>query len=230
MSEQLAEPLRLASGGHIVRSTPVAIAPGQSTFCPSAPPSALSPTLRRTGSSGASADLLLNVEIIVYSDVSGSFTLGSTPELLNAGVVKIHIIATKNTRDNRLAVSLNASGFLSDGSLVLLPSSDPAGLLLLDSAASSWSPTATVISAVVAGLVAVSCAVFVYLRWQQRHRQCMSAHAEMAVQYTSMALEPGGCSCVPQADSMSSTTAVLELARPFYATVGMHFPGHVYAT
>jgi len=229
INTELAEPLRLASGGHIVRSNAVAIAPAETISCLSAPQLTLPRTLRRTGSSAENADVLLQVEIILYSDASGSFTLLSTPELHNAGVVKINIISTQRTRDSALAVTLDARGFLSDGSLLLLPYTHLAELPLLHPVVTSWSSTATVISAVVAGLVAVSCAVFAYLLWQKHRHQSMSAHAEMAVQYTSMALAPGGCSCVPHVDSTSYRMAGLEMDHPLYASDGMHFPGHVYA-
>ena len=219
MNALLAEPLRMASGGHIVRCKPVAIAPAETISCPSAPRLDLPPTLRRSGGGGANADLLLHVEIIVYSDASGSFTLLSTPELQNAGVSKINIISTKRTRDSGLAVSLDASGFLSDGSLQPLPYP----------VATSSSSTAAVIAGVMAGLLAVSCAVFAYLQWQKHRRQCMSAHAEMPVQYTSMPLVPGGCSCMPRVDRTSSSIAALQMDHPLYARVGLHFPGHVYA-
>ena len=231
MNAKLAEPLRVASGGQIVRATAVAIAPGEATSCVSGTHLDSPPTARRTGNNNNAAhgDMLLLVEIILHSHTSGSLTLGSTPELQNAGVVKINIIATKKTQDNGLAVSLNASGFLSDGSL-LLPSSVRVDVSLLQPTASS-SSTATVVAVVVGVLAAVSCAFFAYLRRQKHHLLCVAAHGELPVQYTSVALVPHGCLSMAEAGShLSSADMVHETVHPFYATVGDQFPAHAYAT
>ena len=207
---RLTGPLRLASSGQILRSKAVALAPQDTSSCasfsptkkplatprPAALPDPSPPPVRRK----ASVDtlMLLRVEIIVYSNTSGIFTLLGTQELVDAGVEQINVIPTKKTTNN-LRVSLDTNGFLPDGSLRLHVTTATATTHSQDSPAS----TVTIVSIVVGVLFALACVGFVGLRVRHQN-QCVEVQQDSAPRYTAMNIIGGGCVCLPHFDATAT--------------------------
>jgi len=120
IQELLAEPLRTASRGLIQQTIAVALAPAHTTSCETTPSTGSplpSGNSRRSASSDSS--VLLRIEIIAYTNVTGTFMLTATQELRDAGVEHISITSTKKQM-NQVYFALDTVGFQNDGSLVLI--------------------------------------------------------------------------------------------------------------
>jgi len=142
--------------------------------------------------------MLLRVEIIVYSNTSGIFTLLGTQELVDAGVEQINVISTKKTT-NHLGVLLDTNGFLPDGSLRLHVTTATTTTHSQDSPAS----TVTIVAIVAGVLFALACVGFVGLRVRHQN-QCVEVQQDSAPRYTAMNVIGGGCVCLPHFDATAT--------------------------
>ena len=170
-----AGPILSASNGHIVLSKAVALAPRNVTLC-----SSVQSLSRRSASV-----VILQVEVIVYATSSDSFAIFATKGLLDAGIVQIVVLATKNTSSN-ITLFLDESSFLADGSFMITAATPRAQKTPSPPRLS----TAGMVGICLGGCIALCLSGFFCYRWHQRRRA-----AELARSLHYHQLVAVGCTC-----------------------------------
>jgi hypothetical protein len=191
IQDRLADPLRAASSGLIHQTIAVALAPAHTLFCETSPSTGsplLSVNSRRNDASSDSS-ILLRVEIIVYTNTTGTFVLTANRELSDIGVEHISITATKKYM-HEVDFTLDTVGFRHDGSLVV------AGAEILELPLRHISTT--ILIAILGGAVLLLSGV-AYVAYQHqlhaRQKDATTTNAESTVQYSALNVTAGGCSC-----------------------------------
>ena len=203
----LSEPLREASNGQIQECTAVALAPAESTFCEASsdllpPIRALpSPMLSSRRSSTTPLDsILFHIEVIVYSNTTGTLTLLATNALRSAGVEQIRISATKKIA-NDLAVALDKAGFQTNGVLLLSEGDNT------DNTNAEF-PAVLVVVVLSSVFVFICCVLHLKYRHQQnlKNENTITTQNDPVVQYTPLNLLGANSSCMLQYNTTSAHT------------------------
>ena len=221
IQERLAAPMRTASGDRIEQIIAVALAPAVHAVCDATPPemSQSAPNSSRRSNLTHDPSVLLRVEIVAYTSVTGTLTLTATQQLLDAGVEQISITATKR-KMNTVDFTLDTLGFHSDGSLVLSLQTIPEPLTI--------SQTAAIITAVVAGVIVLLSGLMHIVYKQQQHRSKQQYVAapitEPGVQYSALNVLGGGYSAALQynTDADMHVQAEADMGDAYTANLAQH--------
>jgi hypothetical protein len=191
IQDRLDDPLRAASRGLIQQTIAVALAPAHTPICETTQStgSPLPSGNSRRNDASHDSSVLLRVEIIVYTNITGTFVLTATRELFDAGVEHISITATKKFM-HEVDFALDTVGFGHDGSLVVTGAT-----------ISELSPrhisTAILIAIVGGAVMLVSGVAYVGYQYKQqaRQRDATTTNTESTAQYSALNVVAGGCSC-----------------------------------